>query len=637
MLEALRQPTADRQDEQSTTQHGIDTSEPASTQACEPSNARDSNHVETFPSGITDVVNPPQSSVSIRPYQALPTPASVSQNSSQDSRGDSPSFYGATSHPHVVASNEEFHLISDDDDAVGIDLDPASPHIRDNLLQSFFKYQTLWVDIVDKESFFAHQRNGAQSQWYSRFLENAMLACGTRLSTSKSVRALGYKYCEWAKNDILLAMSEPTPANLQGFLLLSEYEVTQGNDRPGWMFCGVACRMSTDLGLHELASTRAARNEIRNSSKEGDLAYALLSACVVYEGVWTLYLGRPSSISSSIMGTVAERCKEGRKTDSPLLNAWVGLCVPMAQITQVLNEETTRNCDKSATLRQHFKQIEAWYEGLPPELKYDETRLSSMNMAGYGLHAQYCKLQILSRRALSNIPASRKRRHSQTLDDTSTLPASEYSTVEEYKFALRIARLVVTYRETFGMEKMPSIMLDNAVVAATAMVGHLCKRDKATDLQHETIWLRQLVKSMESVQPHFPITGRMLDSLKQIRGSGPLLGALSPTRQNAANAPIRQTAVDPPSQPIVDIASSHQEPDADSQQVSGPDQSLELGLMTHNPNSEQQRPEIGSDIIWDSFDAGIAPDIFALNGIEDFIFNAPASEAWMSSWPQSVA
>jgi hypothetical protein len=64
------------------------------------------------------------------------------------------------------------------------------------------------------------------------------LASATRLSTSKAVRALGSKYFKWAKDEAMSAMSEPTPAGLQGFLLLSEYEVTQGNDRPGWMYCG---------------------------------------------------------------------------------------------------------------------------------------------------------------------------------------------------------------------------------------------------------------------------------------------------------------------------------------------------------------------------------------------------------------
>lgn len=166
-------------------------------------------------------------------------PVPINQSPLEDARDESPSFYGATSHPHVVSSSEGSRLtFSDEIDAVSIDLDSASSRLRDHLFQSFFRYQTLWVDVVDKELFLSHQANGTESRWYSKFLENTMLACSTRLSTSKSVRSLGHKYCQWAKDAVLSGISEPTPANLQGFLLLSEYEVTQGNDRQGWMFCG---------------------------------------------------------------------------------------------------------------------------------------------------------------------------------------------------------------------------------------------------------------------------------------------------------------------------------------------------------------------------------------------------------------
>ncbi|KAF7549535.1 hypothetical protein G7Z17_g6329 [Cylindrodendrum hubeiense] len=195
--------------------------------------------INTVPPKSSNPTDPLPSNVSHSSRQTPPVSTSLNGNSPQKPRGESPSFYGATSHPHVASPSEESRVtFFDEVDVVGIDLDPTSQHLRDRLLQSFFKYQTLWVDIVNKESFLAHQADGNNSRWHSKFLENTMLACGTRLSTSKSVRALGFKYYEWAKDEALGAMSEPTPANLQGFLLLSEYEVTQGNDRPGWMFCG---------------------------------------------------------------------------------------------------------------------------------------------------------------------------------------------------------------------------------------------------------------------------------------------------------------------------------------------------------------------------------------------------------------
>ncbi|KAJ4243999.1 hypothetical protein NW762_014612 [Fusarium torreyae] len=476
-------------------------------------------------------------------------PRSVSVTTVPDSpkmpSAQSPSFYGATSHPHVTSPGEESHSsVCDELDGVNIDLDPASPQLRDHLLQSFFKYQTLWVDIVHKDTFQKHQAAQVSSWWYSTFLENAMLACATRLSTSRSVRAVGSKYCELAKTETSNAMSDPTPANLQGFLLLSEYEVTRGNDRPGWMFCGVACRMLSDLGLHELASTVGSAKATRVPNNESGLAYALLSACIVYEGVWTLYLGRPSCIPKSILSVAASRCQANRESDAPWLNAWVGLCVPMAEISQVLNDKSIADSQRIALLPQLISDMEEWSEKLPPGLAYKENSLTGMDPAGYGLHTQYCKVQILVRRALARKIKAGKRRHSEISVDEDTRGSSDDSQAMIYQYALRTARLVVTYREAFGLEKIPSIMLDNAVVAATALIQHADSEYTSDSTQKTAVWLRQLLKSLELVQPHFPIVGRMLESLKNISGHDPAPGVVAPAA-SSVTAPASEPRVNP--------------------------------------------------------------------------------------------
>ncbi|KAM5370006.1 hypothetical protein ACJZ2D_008689 [Fusarium nematophilum] len=569
-------------------------------------------HDPSAPSGTTDRTVPPPSgdatnpAPSTRPHSSRQSPPEPTLSDGrflpEKPRDESPTFYGATSHPHVASPGDKSRLPSfDESDAiVGIDLDPNSQHLRHHLLRSFFKYQTLWVDIVNKESFLTHQANGTNSRWYSTFLENAMLACGTRLSTSKSVRALGSKYFEWAKDEALRAMSEPTPANLQGFLLLSEYEVTQGNDRPGWMFW-VACRMLSDLGLHELVGITGSERE---AAQESNLAYALLSACVVYEGVWTLYLGRPSSIPSSVMSVASSRCREDRKSDSAWLNAWVGLCVPMAEVSHVLNDQSVSNSDRSTSLRKLARKVEEWYESLPSELAYNENGLTNMDMAGYGLHTQYCKVQILIRRAFARSPNARKRRHSQITSDTGSATSSDESNVIVYDYALRIARLVVTYREAFGMEKIPSIMLDNAVLAATAMARHLNKPDRLGEMKQQTIWLRQLVKTMESVQPHFPVVGRMLDSLRQICGNGPLCSMFQFVQKRPT--------------------------DALTHEALAPNQHIDLSVSS---NARDGLFTLGSDVdsVWDCFDMAFAQDIFSTGGLHDSVLDLVPSEPVISS------
>lgn len=292
--------------------------------------------------------------------------------------------------------------------------------------------------------------------------------------------------------------------------------------------------MLSDLGLHERVGSSVSLRATHDLSVERNMAYGLLSACIVYEGVWTLYLGRPSSIPKSAMDA-AQLGWEDAGSHSPWLNAWVALCIPMAQISHVLNDQSINEADKTASLRELHKKIEEWHDGLPAPLMYDENRLTDMDLPGYGLHSQYCKVQIFLQQGLRRGSLNwRKRTHAQLADESTALQASpDDSDAVIYQYALRIARLVVTYREAFGLEEIPSIMLDNAVVSATVMIQHLNKTSNANEVQHRSLWLRQLVRSLESMQPHYPIISRMLDSLRQICGSGPLKGIFQSQRREA--------------------------------------------------------------------------------------------------------
>lgn len=143
---------------------------------------------------------------------------------------------------HVSFSNDEPLLALANEaknDSGCIDLDPSSRHLRDSLLREFFKYQILLVELIEEGLLLRHWReDGDESRWHSKFLENIMLACSSRLSTSESVRRLGLNYYELAKEGVSKALYEPSPANLEGFLLLSEYESTTGQSSLGWMYCG---------------------------------------------------------------------------------------------------------------------------------------------------------------------------------------------------------------------------------------------------------------------------------------------------------------------------------------------------------------------------------------------------------------
>lgn len=113
-----------------------------------------------------------------------------------------------------------------------------SPHIRDSILRSCWPYYARSVRVVDEHLFMAHRALGQRSQYWSSFLEAALLACGTRISTSPAVRKLGRTYADRAKQDLNLELEQPTVATLQGCLLISDFEATSGRDRVGWIYSG---------------------------------------------------------------------------------------------------------------------------------------------------------------------------------------------------------------------------------------------------------------------------------------------------------------------------------------------------------------------------------------------------------------
>lgn len=148
-------------------------------------------------------------------------------------------YYGPTTQLHLKspsANKVPPQPASKFDPDFVVDMD--SNQLRRLLLQTCWAYYSWSVPVVDEELFTSHRKLGVRSQYYSTFLENCLLACATRISTSLGVRKLGRAYANRAKQDIVFELEHPTLASLAGFLLLSDFEATNAQDRAGWIYCG---------------------------------------------------------------------------------------------------------------------------------------------------------------------------------------------------------------------------------------------------------------------------------------------------------------------------------------------------------------------------------------------------------------
>lgn len=151
-------------------------------------------------------------------------------------------FYGPTSQLHIRSSSQSVpnDVENNATTAPMAEIKTDSARVKEILLQSYWESQPLSQALIERKRFEVGRKAAVRSEYWSAFLENALLACASRMRTSPDIRALGPHYCERATLRIIEELQSPQIATIQGFLLLSDFEATRGRDRLGYLYCGKA-------------------------------------------------------------------------------------------------------------------------------------------------------------------------------------------------------------------------------------------------------------------------------------------------------------------------------------------------------------------------------------------------------------
>lgn len=149
------------------------------------------------------------------------------------------SYYGPTSQNYHSSPCADRNIQGQHgriDQSVDMDLD--SPHIKRVVMDCFWKSNEVFGRAVDRELFTASQKAGGAAEYYSQALEDVILACGARNSTSAVIRRLGHRYVKRAKARLLMQIESPTIGSILGFMLLSNFDSSMGSHRVGWTYGG---------------------------------------------------------------------------------------------------------------------------------------------------------------------------------------------------------------------------------------------------------------------------------------------------------------------------------------------------------------------------------------------------------------
>lgn len=207
---------------------------------------------------------PPTVQISPAPFEADPPPVLLSDGNRSgdtdtqmrhDTDASEMAFYGLTTQPHLrspdtgASENTADDVETDQESVINLD----SVQLGRTLLTIFFRVQR-HSQVIVQEDLFRKDRakyGGARTRYYSSFLESAMLAAAARHSTSSVVRSLSSKFASRSKSQITQELEEPQIATLQGFLLLSDFEATQGRARVGWSFsCKANMARVVSIGIY---------------------------------------------------------------------------------------------------------------------------------------------------------------------------------------------------------------------------------------------------------------------------------------------------------------------------------------------------------------------------------------------------
>jgi hypothetical protein len=282
----------------------------------------------------------------------------------------------------------------------------------------------------------------------------------------------------------------------------------------------MALRMLFDLGIHEDCSLLVKQGKL--TTKEAAYRRRLFLAAFLYDTSWAWFLGRPRSIPLPSVTLALSYNDEDLQsnTATPTLDAWVRLCIEIAQAGDILNSSLPLDDFAIERLSQLQAKVGRFPDTLPDNMTWRDSKSSPLHPSGYALHTHISAFQI----QLHHIPKqSRHPMHCLDIVEDSKMALNsstpETSRTIVYENAVRIARLVRLLVQIHGTEQIVPTILDNIFVAAMVLIQHIATSQQLQDedslraIERDKNWLHILSKTLAEAQKHYAMTLQIRQAL----------------------------------------------------------------------------------------------------------------------------
>ncbi|EKG18610.1 Transcription factor fungi [Macrophomina phaseolina MS6] len=258
---------------------------------------------------------------------------------------------------------------------------------HDYLMDLFWERFNSVIHVIHKEAFLEDYEHGS-SHFYSPFLYICILAVGFRYSDKSrpDIQRLALEpreslFHREAKYIIDIELERPGGIpQVQAMVLLANCEYAVGRDHTGWLYSGMAVRLSFDVGLH-LGTCSSGLSE-----REVEVRHMTLWACVIFDKYWSVILGRPTAIKSFDLEvyTLAKRFERlgtfspnglGLPLETQSYEALIDLMETAGRAVEN-RKETAAACGSfNRNAYRHIvamdREMNNWYSRLPEALRWE--------------------------------------------------------------------------------------------------------------------------------------------------------------------------------------------------------------------------------------------------------------------------
>lgn len=392
------------------------------------------------------------------------------------------------------------------------------------LMAAFFTYCYHFHMYVYRE-WFLRDYDAGEGPYYSDALMFAICAVGALVSPDKSHKDLSERFSRQAEAIVLQSLNLPDLPVLQALVMLGYLEIGQGRSSKGWLYCGMAFRLTHEMGLHLDPSnwTRSGSE----SSVDREILRRVYWAVFIADKQLSIYFGRPPALyphEADVKNTIRipypeefERlldiyiCKGSSPTafedGIPLVACFVHQ-VELAKILHTMIVEVFENRRRQSsnttvaamTAQQVHSALLRWLSELPQQLHWTQWTVGKSAPYVLHLHMLFHTAMIILHRP--------PRLH---LDDEAVINSEGVEIC--YQSLSAILKLLKTYARYYRFEILPLDVVQTLASAAEMVMMQRYMKKSSWDDKDISRPMTQILEVMDAIIEVFPCMREIRDSI----------------------------------------------------------------------------------------------------------------------------